>query len=507
MRWACVISMFAATLVVNGPAFAGGEAIVRPGLPALHAEPDVQRGGRIVDAQGREVLLRGVNVNAYAEYWKGTRFATTFPLAGRDPQRMASIGWNAVRLLLSWSRVEPRPGRYDDAYLDRIARAVDRLAGVGIYTILDLHQDAWGPTLAAGADEPCAPSMEPALGWDGAPGWATFDGGAPRCASGGVREVSPAVMAAWDAFFADRRAGDGTGIQTRYVEMLGHVAGRFAREPAVAGYDLMNEPNAFGADDEAALAEMYGRAITAIRRAERRAGGFPHLVFFEPSAIWSAIGRGAPPDFDRDENVVYSPHPYSGDPTTGDFVAVAREEARAFGGAPILFGEWGGDPDRAGPDGDGYFVEHQRRQDESQVGATLWTWRESCGDPHKVRDRRTGGEPEVWGEFEVDCADNSVTGVRDELVADLTRGYVRAAPGSLESTSYDDATGSLAAAGNAGDGDAGPLLAFHPGPRAVNVDARVVGLGRPDVESLAGGGVLIRAKPRNGAWQLEVGPR
>ena len=106
--------------------------IARPGLPALHAEPDATNGGRIVDARGREVLLRGVNVNALAEYWKGNEFATTFPLARRDPARMAAIGWNAVRLLLSWSRVEPEPGEYDDAYLDRIARAVDRLAAEGI---------------------------------------------------------------------------------------------------------------------------------------------------------------------------------------------------------------------------------------------------------------------------------------------------------------------------------------------------------------------------------------
>ena len=35
----------------------------RLALPALRAEPD-PAGGRIVDTAGREVLLRGVNVNA-----------------------------------------------------------------------------------------------------------------------------------------------------------------------------------------------------------------------------------------------------------------------------------------------------------------------------------------------------------------------------------------------------------------------------------------------------------
>lgn len=445
-----------------------------------------------------------MNVNAYAEYWKGTKFRTTFALARDDPRRMASIGWNAVRLLLSWSRVEPEPGRYDEAYLDRIARAVDRLARAGVYTIIDLHQDAWGPTLAAPDSPPCESPTLPALGWDGAPGWATFDGGQPRCTPGGIRELSPAVIAAWDAFFADEPAHDGTGIQTRYVEMLGHVARRFADDSAIAGYDLMNEPNAFGADDEAALSAMYGRAISEIRKAERAAPGFTHLVFFEPSAVWSSAGRGAPPDFPHDENVVYSPHPYTGDPKGNDAYAVAREEAKTFGGAPILFGEWGGDPDNAGPDGDGYFVAHQRRQDELRTSATLWTWRESCGDPHKVRDLRAGNDPVVWGEFDVECANNSVQGVRRELVTDLTRGYVRAAPGRLDDTSYDATSGALIASSDAGRGPSGELVAFHPGPTRRDVAVSVEGLRRPRIVELDGGGVLIRAEPRGGPWAIRV---
>ena len=97
----------AAVVLCLVPAAAGAApAALR--LSPLHAEPDVRAGGRIVDARGREVLLRGVNVNSLAEYWKGGRFRTVFPLARKDPGRMAAIGWNAVRLLVSWSRVEPR---------------------------------------------------------------------------------------------------------------------------------------------------------------------------------------------------------------------------------------------------------------------------------------------------------------------------------------------------------------------------------------------------------------
>jgi endoglycosylceramidase len=474
-------------------------------LPALHAEPDPAAGGRIVDELGREVLLRGVNVNALAKYWKGTDFPTTFPLAASDPERMASIGWNAVRLLLSWSKVEPAPGQYNARYLGRVADVVDELAAVGIYTIIDLHQDAWGPTLAAGDDEQCTLPETPALGWDGAPGWATFDDGAPRCAPNGIRELSPAVRNAWRAFFADR-----DGIQTRYVDMLGHVARWFAKDTAVAGFDIMNEPNAFGGEEVAALSVMYGRALEAIRKGEDAGDGFPHLVLFEPSAAWSTSGSGASPDFPRDENIVYAPHVYTGGftggPITAEAFGIARAEAGGFGGAPVISGEWGADPGRAGPNGDGYFVEHQRLQDEFGIGATLWTWVESCGDPHKAGAIRAGEVPEVWGEFEFDCTDNSLTGVRTDLVYDLTRGYVRAAPGRLLATTYDATTGVLVASGEATE-TAGRLVAFHPGPDANDLDITVNGLGKLEIEELGGGGLLIRAKPEGGTWELRVTPR
>ncbi|HEY8513945.1 MAG TPA: cellulase family glycosylhydrolase [Candidatus Binatia bacterium] len=477
-------------------------------LPALHAEPDPVRGGRIVDAEGREVLLRGVNVNALAEYWAFGDFPTVFPFGEEDAEQIAAIGWSAVRLLLSWSRVEPEPGRYDEAYLDQVAVAVDLLARRGVYTILDFHQDAWGPTLAARPDEACPPDQQPAFGWDGAPGWATLDGGAPRCTIGGLRESSPAVVAAWDAFWRDDPGPDGVGIRTRYVAMVAHVAARFARDPAVAGYDLMNEPNAFLPDALAALADLYGDALAAIRAAERAAGGFPHLVLFEPSALWSAIGRGAPPDFPHDDDVVYAPHVYTGGfnggPITREAFEIAREEAATFGGVPVLSGEWGSSPSRAENPDDPYFLVHQELQDEFRFGATLWTWRESCGDPHKAGDFRAGRIPEVWGEFEVDCRSNEIVGVRTALVEQLTRGYVRAAPGRLVSLRWQHATGVLEASGE-GAAAGVELLSFYPARHGA---PQTTSSGLSAIRTLAapGGGLYVVARAEGGAWSLRVAP-
>ena len=481
----------------------------RPALPALHAEPDPVSGGRVVDASGREVLLRGVNVNALVEYWRYGSFPTTFPLTDRDADLISATGWNAVRLLVSWSRVEPSPGVYDEQYLDQVARAVRTFERRGVYSVIDFHQDAWGATLAAPADQVCAAGSEPAFGWDGAPGWATLDGGASRCVPAGIRELSPAVRAAFVAFWDDAPGPGGVGIRTRYTRMLGHVAARFARVRAVAGYDVMNEPNAFGTTEVAALGAFSGEAVAAIRAGERVRAGFPHLVFFEPSATWSDFGAGTPPAFPHDANVVFAPHIYRGGISSGpiqrsDFER-ARADAATFGGVPVFVGEWGSAPSRADDPTDVYFREHQALQDEFRVGASLWTWHESCGDPHKAGDVRAGQVPYVWGEFDVDCRTNHVTGLRRSLLDQLDRGYVRAAPGRLLASTFDPATRVLRGAG----ADARPgcaLVAWYPAPprRLRNLAAQ--GLTHLRVSSSgADGGSYVTAFTTRAAWTVTIG--
>lgn len=478
-------------------------------LLPLHAVLDPVGGGRIVDADDREVLLRGVNVNAFAEYWESSEFPTTFSFTASDADLIAGIGWNAVRLLLSWSRVEPAPGAYDGAYLDEIEDAVAILAERGVYTILDMHQDAWGATLAARPDEVCGAGTAPALGWDGAPGWATLDGGLPRCTTAGIRETSPAVRSAWVAFWQNADGPGGIGLQQRYAAMLGHVAERFADNPAVAGIDLMNEPNAFTAAELDGLAALYELSRAAIRGAENRNGGFPHLILFEPSALWSAAGYGPPPMFEHDDNFVYAPHIYTGGFDNGPISAaafqVARDEAALFGGVPVLTGEWGSDPRRASDPSDAYFLEHQRHQDGFRFGATLWTWRESCGDPHKTADYRAGRVPMVWGEFEVDCRTNDVVGTRDDLIRQLTRPAVRAAPGRIVALAYDPASGSFELAGEAAQPGT-ELVVFYPvalhGAPAVDT----VGLAAINEVAAPGGGIYLRAATQGSSWSLRLTP-
>jgi endoglycosylceramidase len=478
-----------------------------PPLTLLHAEPDAVAGGRIVDARGREVLLRGVNVNALVDYWRYGPKPATGALTDDDVDAIAGIGWDAVRLLVSWSRIEPRPGHYDEHYLDEVRHAVERFGQRGVSTIIDFHQDAWGATLVAPPGTECPDGALPAFGWDGAPGWATLAGDSARCAPAGVRELSPAVQAAFSAFWHDQPGPGGIGIQTRYLRMLEHVSHRFAARADVAGYDVMNEPNAFSSEDIAALGAFEQRAVAAIRRGEAEDRAPHHLVLLEPSITWSDAGTGTPPVFAPDRDVVFAPHIYRGGFTGGPVVPTdfdrARADAATFGGVPVLVGEWGTSPARAEDPADTYFLDHQRLQDEHRMSATLWTWRESCGDPHKAAEARAGQVPGVWGELDVDCATGDVHGLRTALVAELARGYVRAAPGRLTETSYD-AAGAMHARGvDARRGLA--LVAWYPRPLATGT-VHATGLRAVRVRSTgADGGTYLTATATGGAWQVDIG--
>ena len=312
-----LVSTFVLLLSVAACSSDGGSGSVDPPspsdpLPALRAVTGDGEPGRIVDASGREVLLRGVNINSHVDYWQyDPEIPTTFPFRDEDADLMAAMGWNMVRLLLSWSAVEPSPGEYDDAYLDAYAESVAKLRERGIYTLVDLHQDAWGPSLVAPQDEECSAGARPAGGWDGAPEWATFDQGAARC-DAGQRELVPAVQASWESFFDNVEGPGGVGIRDRYAKMFGYIVSRFADDDSVAGYDVMNEPNVFKPGQENQLVDFYEDCLEEMRAAEEAAGAPKRLFFFEPSIAWNAVGLPAPPSFAHDDQVVYAPHIYQG---------------------------------------------------------------------------------------------------------------------------------------------------------------------------------------------------
>ena len=211
------------------------------------------------DRFGRAVILHGVNI-----VYKHPPFAV-YPDPGKpwnfdlaDARRIAALGFNMVRLGILWQGLEPGrlgpnspavcdPGRPVNphqlnpaiirTYLDHVARTVDLLASVHIYTLLDMHQDVYNQ----------------AFGGEGAPAWAVCTQGAhpyPTPSDWRMAYREPAVAAAYRSFFDNSVRGN---LQGQFASVWSAVAERFSGDPWVLGYDLFNEP----AVGDGALACFY----------------------------------------------------------------------------------------------------------------------------------------------------------------------------------------------------------------------------------------------------------
>ncbi|HEX2085062.1 MAG TPA: cellulase family glycosylhydrolase [Solirubrobacteraceae bacterium] len=422
---------------------------------AAHAAPprlSVERGedAAIVDEGGRQVLLRGLNVNQLGDYYQADpALPTVIPLAERDFAEIAQLGFNVVRLVMSWSAFQPERGAFDAGYVARVREAVRWAGAHGLYVVLDMHQDSWGKHIATPPDHRCEPGLGPAVGWDGAPLWATFTDGMTTCRANETRELSPAVAQAFQSFYADR-----DGVQAELVATWGRIAAAFAAEPNVAGYDLLNEPHpgwAVGPDQSALLGRFYARAIEAIRAGE--GGRPPRVVFFEPSVVWSGFGTDAlpPPGFTDDPHIVFAPHLYS-ESISVDQGATSIEQgfdnaeraARMYE-APLWSGEWGwfGDPMESRERLERYVAQ----EDARRLGGAWWVWKQACGDPHVV------GYPGASGSLNpTECPSGRPLGLVTGYTDLLRRAYPRYAPGRLTSLRSAWASGEWSLTGRAGDG-------------------------------------------------------
>jgi endoglycosylceramidase len=405
-------------------------------LPRLHATRGSDPG--ILTSDGRQVLLRGVNVNQLGDYYRQVpSLPSTFPLHSSDFTAIRGLGMNVVRLIVHWSELEPTRGAFNTKYVARIRRAVRWAKGRGIYVVLDMHQDAWGKYIASPKGEVCAPGAEHQQGWDGAPRWATITGGTPTCFTG-LREAAPAVANAFQNFYDNTN-----GIQTELVRTWAKLAKAFAAEPAVAGYDLLNEPNpGLRFADAQALAEFYARVIPAIRMAEKSVKrGFSHVAFFEPGAIWSGVGTDAPPNpaLITDPNVVFAPHLYG-----GSLAAVSvddgyrnAETAAAQYRATVWSGEWGwfsADPKTDEPQ----IRDYVGQEDAHLWGGAWWDWKQACGDPHMFSNGDdTTPEPVSVSLNRFACPSRRPLGIPPTTKRLLARPYVRFAPGRLTSLQSD----------------------------------------------------------------------
>src|SRR5207248_10811477 len=128
------------------------------------------------------------------------------PLCMADLSQMAALGFNSVRLPVSWSLLEPERGRFSTAYVDRVAQIVDWARSLHMYVIVDIHQNAFSHFVGAGDS-----TVDLAYN-SGAPDCATFTDGMPSPVSAGQREPNAAAPEATTNFSYDR-----DGLQAEYL--------------------------------------------------------------------------------------------------------------------------------------------------------------------------------------------------------------------------------------------------------------------------------------------------
>ena len=324
-------------------------------------------GSFLTNSDGQVVTLHGLN-----EVYK---IAPGDPLASGfnddDAAFLAENGFNAVRVGVIWSDLEPEPGVFDTSYLNSIEQTVQTLGNHGIYSIIDFHQDAYST----------------AFGGEGAPDWAVQTDGVANPSLPFPYNIffNPAEQQAWDSFWSNADAPNGLGLEDNYSQMLEYVANAFNGNSNVAGFELMNEPSPgsstflstlFGSPffDSQQLTPFYDQGSDAIRAVDPTTP-----IFFEPNLLSNA---GLPTDLGHVDatNTVLSFHDYcefdlgSLGCIPGVSAVVGNAEAYAEAqGIPAFMTEFGASSDQTA------IAAPMQGADGNLIGWTEWAY-SSQGD-------------------------------------------------------------------------------------------------------------------------------
>jgi endoglycosylceramidase len=343
-----------------------------PAGPTQNADPNGAllsvgtNGDWLTNSDGQVVILHGLN-DVY-KVDSGEPSADGF---GKDDAAfLAANGFNAVRVGIIWSDLEPEPGVFDASYLNSVEQTVQTLGNHGIYSIIDFHQDAYSS----------------AFGGEGAPAWATETNGADNVSLPFPYNefFNPAESQAWDSFWSNADAPNGLGLEDNYSQMLEYVASAFNGNPDVAGFELMNEPSP-GSEtlgtllgspsfDTQELNPFYDQGADAIRAADPNTP-----IFYEPNVLFST---GVPTQLGTVDatGTVFSFHDYCEFdlgplgciPNVGNIADNAANYADAQG-IPAFMTEFGASSDQTG------IGASMNAADQHLVGWTEWAY-SSQGD-------------------------------------------------------------------------------------------------------------------------------
>ncbi|MFC2090048.1 carbohydrate-binding protein [Bacteroidota bacterium] len=250
----------------------------------------------------------------------------------RDVDSLKAWGFNAIRPALhyKWFTLpiedEPIPGQ--QTWLETGFRIADSLVqwctDNEMYVIFDMH---------------------------GAPG------GQGKNAD--ISDYDPSKPSLWESEYN----------KTKLVALWYKIAERFADQPWVGGYDLINETNwPFPEGNNAQLRNIYLRITDTIRLVDTN-----HMVFIEGNGFANDFGRMTPP---WDDNLVYSFHKYwsYNNENSFNWVLSIRDQYNV----PLWLGE-------SGENSNTWFTNLISLAERTNIG---WSWwpvkKESVNNPMRV---------------------------------------------------------------------------------------------------------------------------
>jgi uncharacterized membrane protein HdeD (DUF308 family) len=296
-----------------------------------------KNGSWFNDDQGRYLLFRGVN---FASRTKMAPYLPIAPLETKklsqlnlkeeiksvEPEldRLKELGFNIVRLLISWKAIEPQPNSNLDEllpegkqYLTLVKEIIDELHARNLYVFLDFHQDI----------------AHERYGGDGFPDWALAtdrehklpDPSDLRDKKWMIKYVTnKSVKNTLTSFWRnDLTHIDGENklehfpVRTHLEKTIGQTAKFFrslnngAGHPAILGIEPFNEPNPAGLPKEQFeqdfLVDFYRNVDLEIRKFDPDV-----FIFMEPNVGWTIPSSSdGQEDVDKSKLNLLSSGPFS----------------------------------------------------------------------------------------------------------------------------------------------------------------------------------------------------
>ena len=216
---------------------------IQASLLQISVDPETQR---LIDTQGREVLIHGTNIVIKEFPWhpKSEGF-TQDTFSEEDMKFMQSLGLNGVRLGMMWPGLVPNKGQFNKTYLDIMVSLVTKAAEYGIYILLDMHQDVMSHRFCV----------------EGFPDW-TID---PEVAKNfpfplhepykldpttNLPSVIDCSRFSWATYYLTQAVGqsfenlytNANGLRDEWAKFWIKTAQTFKSHTNVMGYELINEP-------------------------------------------------------------------------------------------------------------------------------------------------------------------------------------------------------------------------------------------------------------------------